>query len=310
MSFGTNFVVSQGGSSRNLEALQALDFHVHVDMFLNPTAMNADIVLPASMPWEREALKVGFEITQEAVELVQLRQRMLPGLGECRADYDIAFDLACRLCHGDAFFGGSIEAGWNHQLEPMGLTVAELRAQPNGIRVPQPCAERKYAAARADGTVASFPTPTRRVELYSELLLSHGYPPLPGHVEPAGWNSDDQAELPLLLSTAKSGWYVHSSHRHVASLRRKAPDPSLDLGSRTAAARGIVSGDWVIVRTSHGHARLRARIDPNLRDGTVIAEFRLVGGLPAPSAGGARAERGAGILQHQCRAVRSRSRPG
>lgn len=272
MSFGTNFVVSQGDSARNQAALQALDFHVHVDMFMNPTAEQADIVLPASMPWEREALRLGFEITQEAVELVQLRQRMVPPRGDVRADYDIAFDLACRLGHADAFFGGSIEAGWNHQLEPLGLTVAQLRAAPGGIRLPQPNPERKFALPRVEGGVAGFPTASRRIEIYSEQLLALGHPALPRHVEPAS-AAGRPAALPLLLSTAKSGWFVHSSHRHVASLRRKAPDPGVELSLADAQARGIVAGDWVIVRTRDGEARLRTRLDPTLPAGTVIAEF-------------------------------------
>ncbi len=263
MSFGTNFVVSQGGSARNLAALQALDFHVHVDMFLNPTAANADIVLPANMPWERDALKVGFEITQAAVELIQFRQRMVEAPGQCRADYDIAFDLACRLGHADAFFGGSIEAGWNHQLEPLGLTLDDLRAAPAGIRVPQPCPERKFAAN-------GFATPTGRVELYCEELLAHGQPPLPSYVEPQGWAD---ARRPLRLVTAKSGWFVHSSHRHVASLRRRAPDPLVEISPAAAARRGIAPGDWVVVDTAHGRAGLRAKLDPSLRDDVAVADF-------------------------------------
>jgi len=35
----------------------------------------ADIVLPVSSPWEHEALRLGFEISPEAQELVQLRRR-------------------------------------------------------------------------------------------------------------------------------------------------------------------------------------------------------------------------------------------
>ena len=262
MSFGTNFVISQGGSDRNKAALEALDFHVHVDMFLNPTAENADIVLPASMPWERDALKIGFEITQRAAELVQFRQRMVQPAGECRADYDIAFDLACRLGHRDAFFGGSIEAGWNHQLEPAGLTVDALRAAPDGIALEQPWRERKYQAA-------GFATQTGRVELYSELLLSHGQPPLPGYVQPEGWDG----QRPLRLITAKSGWFVHSSHRHIASLRRKSPDPAVDISPATATLRGLVAGDWAIVETAHGRSRLRVRLDPTLQDDVAVAEF-------------------------------------
>jgi anaerobic selenocysteine-containing dehydrogenase/ferredoxin-NADP reductase len=272
MSFGTNFVVSQGDSGRNRAALQALDFHVHVDMFMNPTAEQADIVLPASMPWEREALRLGFEITQAAVEHIQLRQVMVPPRDDVRADYDIAFDLACRLGHGEAFFGGSIEAGWNHQLEPLGLSIAQLRAAPGGIRLPQPNPERKFSLARPDGSVAGFPTASRRVEIYSEQLLALGHPALPQHVEPASAEGRP-VELPLLLSTAKSGWFVHSSHRHVASLRRKAPDPSVELSLADAKARGIAAGDWVIVRTRDGDARLRAKLEPTLPAGTVIAEF-------------------------------------
>jgi ferredoxin-NADP reductase len=222
------------------------------------------------MPWEREGLRIGFEITQAAVELVQLRQRMVPPRGDVRADYDIAFDLACRLGHADAFFDGSIEAGWNHQLEPLGLTIARLRAEPGGIRLPQPNPERKFAALRAEGGVAGFPTASRRIEIYSEQLRALGHPALPCHIEPA---SAAGFPAPLLLSTAKSGWFVHSSHRHVASLRRKAPYPTVELSLTDAEARGIVDGDWVIVRTRDGEARLRARLEPTLPAGTVIAEF-------------------------------------
>ena len=262
MSFGTNFVISQGDSDRNKAALEALDFHVHVDMFLNPTAANADIVLPASMPWERDALKIGFEITQQAAELIQFRQQMLPPTGECRADYDIAFDLACRLGHRDAFFDGSVEAGWNHQLEPVGLTVDALRAAPHGIALKQPWRERKYQSS-------GFITQTGRVELYSELMLSHGHPPLPGYVEPSGWDG----QRPLRLITAKSGYFVHSSHRHIASLRRKSPDPAVDISPATAAARFMVAGDWAVVETAHGRASLRVRLDPTLQDDVAVAEF-------------------------------------
>ena len=273
MSFGTNFLVSQGASGRNQAALSALDFHVHVDMFMNPTAENADIVLPASLPWEREALKIGFEITQEAVELIQLRQRMVPPLAETRSDYEIAFDLARRLGHADGFFGGSIEAGWNHQLAPVGLTVADLRARPEGIRLPQPTGRLKYAEVCGDGSIAGFPTLTRRVTLYSEDLLAHGHAPLACHVEPEGLDGATDVGLPLVMSTAKTGWYVHSAYRHIASLRKRAAAPTVEVAASDALARGIADGDAVIVRTAHGEARMQARIDAAMPAGTVIAEY-------------------------------------
>jgi anaerobic selenocysteine-containing dehydrogenase len=65
----------------------------------------------------------GSKITDEAAALVQLRTRMVTPRGEARSDYEIVFDLVCRLGMADDFFGGNIEAGWNYMLEPLGLTA-------------------------------------------------------------------------------------------------------------------------------------------------------------------------------------------
>lgn len=275
MSFGTNFVVSQGDSSRNRRALRELDFHVHVDMFMNPTAESADIVLPASMPWEREALKMGFEITQAAVETVQFRPQMVPQLGECRADYEIAMALSLRLGLSDRFFGGDIRAGWNYQLAPLGVTVDNVRRQPLGMRFPQPLSHEKYASRRPDGTTEGFATPTGRVEIYSELMLEHGYAPLAGFTEPADSPFTEVVDerFPIVLTTAKSGWFVHSSHRHVASLRRKTPEPAIEVHPALAARRNLKEGDWAVVTTGTGEARLRVRFNAALDSRVAIAEF-------------------------------------
>ncbi|MHC2332993.1 anaerobic selenocysteine-containing dehydrogenase/ferredoxin-NADP reductase [Bradyrhizobium sp. USDA 4454] len=275
VAFGTNFVVSQGYSERNRAALNALEFQVHIDMFMNPTAESADFVLPASTPWERDALKIGFEITQEAVETVQFRPRMVEPVGEVKADYEIAAALALKLGMGDLFFGGDIKAGWNYQLAPLGIGVDDLRAHPEGRRFPQAFRNEKYAVTREDGTMTGFATPTRRVEIYSELMLGHGYDALPDHVEPVGSPLTAAADerFPLVLSTAKSGWFVHSSHRHIASLRRKSPDPAVEISPQLAARRGLVEGDWAVVETTGGAVRLKVRLNAALDDRVVVAEF-------------------------------------
>src|SRR5699024_2908492 len=81
------------------------------------------------------------------------------------------------------------------------------------------------------------------------------------------------APLPLILSTHKNGVYVHTSHRHVASLRRRAPDPHVDISSELAAARGLVDGDWALLETETGTSRARVRIDEDLHPGTVLADY-------------------------------------
>ena len=90
---------------RGRRALAALDFYVHADLFMNPTAELADIVLPVASCFEREALRFGFEISAEAQSLVQFRQRVAPPPGAARSDTDIIFDLAVRL--GSASISGT-----------------------------------------------------------------------------------------------------------------------------------------------------------------------------------------------------------
>lgn len=65
VSFGTNALVSQPDAELGRRALAALDFHVHADFFVNPTAAYADIILPASTSWEREGLRTGFDVSLE-----------------------------------------------------------------------------------------------------------------------------------------------------------------------------------------------------------------------------------------------------
>ncbi|MEV7522779.1 molybdopterin-dependent oxidoreductase [Streptomyces sp. NPDC091371] len=268
--FGSNLVVAQPDSDRVARALRRLDFQVHLDLFANPTSASADIVLPVNSAYEHEALRFGFETGHRAQEQVQLRPRLVEPQGSSRSDTEVVFDLARRLGMGGLFFDGDVEAAWNWQLEPLGLTVRELRERPGGVRVPRPLAYRKYAAATGgDGTVAGFGTPTRRVELYSERLLEHGYPAVPEHRDPAATDS----AFPLVLTCAKHGSFVHSQHRGIGSLRRRATDPSVDMSPRAAAARGIAEGQWVELSTPKGAIRLRARFDDSLHPSVVVGEY-------------------------------------
>lgn len=275
VAFGANMVMSQADSDMAHDALCALDFHVHCDLVETPTAQYADILLPVNTPWEREGLRLGFEIDEHAVELVQLRQRMVTPRGESRADYDIVFNLAVQLGMGDQFFGGSIEAGWNHVLEPLGLDVATLRSHPEGINRPLEQRERQYACATPTGP-RGFRTETQRVELYSEKLHRYGYPAVPQYVPPqcGGGGADEvRQRFPYTLTSVKNGYYCHSQQRGVPSLRRRAPYPIAELSAALAAAKGIADGDWIRVASASGTARFRARVVPELAPDVVVAEY-------------------------------------
>jgi anaerobic selenocysteine-containing dehydrogenase len=273
--FGANMLLSQADGNQGRAALAALDFYAHADLFMTPTAALADVVLPVASAFEREALKIGFEISTEAQSLLQLRQAVVPPPGEARADTEIVFDLATRLGLAAAFWHGDIEAAYRHQLAPTGVTLEQLRATPGGVRVPLQTRYTKHAEPDANGAPRGFATPSRRIELYSETFLEHGYAPLPEFVEPAIGpvaRPDLAARFPLVLTCAKSGLFCQSQHRALPSLRKRVPDPTVALHPEAARARQITQGDWVAIETPVGSVRARAQLNADLDPRVVVGE--------------------------------------
>ena len=269
VSFGTNMLLSQPDPRRTAMALQALDFSVHLDLFENPTSRYADLLLPVNSPFEHEALKVGFEISAAAQQRVQLRPRLVDPVGESRSDTEVVFELARRLGLAREFFDGNIDAARNFQLAPLGLTVEQLRAHPAGVDQPLRNRFRAYATEHEDDQkVTGFATPTRRVEFYSERLVEHGYHPVPVAEPPPA-----DPDYPLMLTCAKNGYFCHSQHRALSSLRRRSPEPLVDLHPDLAARRGIADGQYVRIRTARASVRMKARLDASTRPDIVVAEY-------------------------------------
>jgi anaerobic selenocysteine-containing dehydrogenase len=271
---GANLLVAHSDGRRGREALAALEFYVHADLFMNPTAELADVVLPVASPFEREALKAGFEISQEAQSLVQLRRRVAAPRGESKADLEILFELARRLGLGDHFWDGDIDAAYRAYLAPSGVTLESLRDTPSGVRVKLQTRHRKFADT-IDGHAKGFATPTGKIELYSEAVLEQGYPPMPEFQEPLVGpvsRPDLLADFPLILTSAKNTLFCESQHRGLPSLRRLAVDPEVELHPASAAARGIAAGDWVRIETPEGSVRARARMNESLAPNVVCGQ--------------------------------------
>jgi anaerobic selenocysteine-containing dehydrogenase len=272
--FGANLLLAHADGRRGRAALAALDFYVHADLFMNPTAELADIVLPVASPFEREALKVGFEVSADAQAFVQLRPQVVEAQGEARSDTDIVFGLATRLGLGAQFWDGDVDAGYRFRLAPSGIPLEELRRRPEGMRVPVAQRFRKFAELD-DGAPRGFNTPTRKIELYSEVLAAHGYPAVPRFEEPLvspRSRPDLAARYPLVLTCAKHGLFCETQHRALPSLRRKAMDPEVELHPHAAVERGIQPGDWVCIETPNGAVRARARLNDTLKPDVVCGQ--------------------------------------
>ena len=279
-SFGGNPLASQPDTARAKEAFGKLDFHVHTDFFLNESAKHADIVLPVATSWEREGLRNGFDASLEGMRKVQLRPAVIAPVGETKSDTDIVLELSRKLGLSDIMFDCNADKGHAHILAPSGVGLNTLRASPEGVTLD---AEVAIEAHLASG----FPTPSRRLEVYSEQMLEHGYNPVP-RLDVADLPKEEDNLFPLRLGSAKTVVYCHSQHRNIPSLRKLQPDPILEMAPATAEARGIADHDWVEISTKAGTFIARAKLGKDLAPGAVFAQhgWAVSDSTDAPNTGG------------------------
>lgn len=261
LSFGGNILLTKPNTRYADEALRKLEFYAHTDMFMNPTAQFADVILPVASPWERGGLSPGFQVSQQAQSLLQWREPVIPPRGESRPDTWIVFELARRLGLSEHFFGADAERGLEHVVEPTGVTVEDLRAHREGIDLNLTTEFCKY---RQTG----FATPSGRLEIYSQSFHQNGYPPVPRFEIDGGSEA-----YPLLLTTFKCKEFCHSQHRNLPSLRHRLRQPLVEIHPQTAAAHGIDDGGPVRVRTPTASMEATARLEAALSPDVVCAQY-------------------------------------
>ena len=142
----------------------------------------------------------------------------------------------------------------DYRLEPIGMTFDEFKKV--GV-FSTPIEHKRY-----DKT-GKFRTPSGKVELYAAYLEMLDISPLPVFREPdEGPVSTPELykEYPLILTTGgRNICYFHSSHRNIPSLRRRAPDPELQIHPDTARSLDIEDGQWVYLASPRGKVEIKAK---------------------------------------------------
>jgi anaerobic selenocysteine-containing dehydrogenase len=268
--FGSDPLLGHGDPLRGKAALEALEFYTHVDIFPNPSAQFADLLLPAASCWEREALMPSFDIAEDTVNWLQLRPAVVPPVHGSKADAEIIFALATRLGLGENFFDGDIDAALDFQLAPAGFTVQGLRESPRGVRAHGETRYRKYAEVdTAKGKPRGFDTPTGRIEIFSVTFANAAYAPLPEFHDAR----EDLAQYPLTLTFFRDIHFCDEQHRNIARLRRAMPEPSLEIHPSAAEANGIAPGQWIWLETATGKVRLKAKFNHSLHPEVVATVY-------------------------------------
>ncbi len=252
--FGSNAVVSYSNPGRVREAMKELDFIVVADLFLTPTAEQADIVLPASSWLERDNIISSF---QASYTYTYLEQKAVQ-LPQARSDVEIIIELANRLGIGEHFWRDP-EDFYDTVLAPTGLTLAGLK-KAGRLYAPQ-----QFPQYAKNG----FATPSGKVELYSSILERLNCAPLPAY-------SDSQpvptAQYPYILTTGgRVSVFRHTENRENPLLREICPRPPVFIHPRTAAAHGIGDGEAMLIETATGSALGYARYTQGLQPDVIQA---------------------------------------
>lgn len=270
LSFANNSVISLPDSRRVYDSIKEVEFFVCMDIFMTPTAELADIVLPAALWPEVNAV---FTMPEYSEHMVLCQQKIVQ-VGECRQDEDVMIDICKRM--GKDYGADSQIQLLNRELEDMAGRVPSMRGmnfeklKKLGYYVP----ERTYYNYKRRG---GFDTPTGKYEFYSKEMEELGGVPVPQWKEPPVTpvsRPDLSRQFPYILTTGgRRMQYFISNNRQIRSLRRQYPFPLVRMHPDTAAENGIKEGDWVYIRTFRGSITQKAKFEPDMDPRVINVDF-------------------------------------
>lgn len=186
-------------------------------------------------------------------------------VGKCWSDYKILNELGKKVGDGKDWWP-TVRDALNYILSPSGLTWEDFcqRGYLRGNQIFKKHLQR------------GFSTGTKKVELYSPLFERLGYDPLPGYLEPAESpraTPELLKEFPYTLITGvRIPYFFHSEYRMVKPLRRRHPDPLVEVNPRFAKEKGLKDGDWAQITSRRGSCRQRVKVTDRVPDGIVAAQ--------------------------------------
>jgi anaerobic selenocysteine-containing dehydrogenase len=248
---GNNALMSYPNQHQIHRAMLNQDLIVVQDIFMTPTALLADYVLPGDVFSERsyiaDAWGWGNRLT--------LSEQAVEPAPEVRSTFAFWRDLAHAMGHGEHFPWNNDEELLDHRLSPSGRTYTEFAA--TTIMDAPPPAFRKY---RNTG----FATPSGKVELASSILADLGFDPVPYHREGAPTSE----EYPYrVFSGVREDPFFQTGQRNVEVLRKRSPSPKIFIHPTDAAREGLSEGGWVRLETSTGEVVAKLAIKESMLEG-------------------------------------------
>jgi len=268
--YNANPVASSPNAGKIAEGLMRDDlFTVVHELFETDTARYADILLSATSQLEHVDLHKPYGHLS-----LQYNMPAIAPQGEARSNWDVMRTLASAMGFNECWLQEDanevireiVDATARQNPRLAGITLERLQAEGSIPFTIPACEEVPFA----DGY---FPTPSGKVEFYSEAAAAKGYDPVPGwQPEVESRTGQDapkstDALLPLLCPAAHH--FVSSTFGNQERLMSKEGTPTLRIHPSDAAARNIRSGQLVRVSNERGWCRLVAEVTDEVRPGVL-----------------------------------------
>lgn len=252
--------------NKSVKALRQMEFIATVEQFMTPAAKWADIVLPSCTFLERNDFTIG-----EGVPFFGYQNKAIEPLGETKSHLQMAVELAAKL--GITALAGQTEEEIIRGMVKQTVIPDYDAFQEKGIyniELAEP-----YVAFRKeieDPANHPFPTPSGKIEIYSQQLADMNdpaLPPIPKYVE--AWESRNDPlcdKYPLQLITIQCRRRAHTQNETLPWLR-EIQTQEMQISPEDAHSRGIQDGDRVRVFNERGITILPARITKRIMEGVV-----------------------------------------
>jgi anaerobic dimethyl sulfoxide reductase subunit A len=262
-----NYLNQCANTNKIVEALKKLEFIVVQDQFMTPTAKLADILLPTNSFLERNDLTTG-----GIGPFYGYMNKAIDSLDESKSQFEIATELAARL--GIADFSDKTEEEWLRELVARCEDIPDYETfKKNGIHKvkftqPYVCFQNQIS----DPASNPFPTPSGKIEIYSQQLADMNnpmVPPIPKYIETWESRNDPLAEkYPLQLVTTHTRRRAHTQFDNIPWLRELYPQ-AVSINTTDAEVRDIKDGDMVRVFNDRGEMLITARVTERIMPGVV-----------------------------------------
>jgi anaerobic selenocysteine-containing dehydrogenase len=259
--YNSNPAIVAPDSGRVRQGLLREDlFTVVHDLFLTDTCRYADLVLPATSHFENLDLYTSYWHLY-----VQLNEPLFEPMGECKSNFTVFKELGLRMGFEPEIFGISeeqmIREALDHPDNPYLADVTFERLKERGwMKVGL-----KGLSLYEEGPA---PTPSGKIELYSERMRNDGLTPVPEYT-PVGGEEED---LPFLLVAGPNHGFLNSTFGNQEKMKKLEKRPTLHMHRDDAAALGVASGQPVRVRNGRGEIRIVVRAADDVLPGVLVTQ--------------------------------------